>query len=103
MKVYDVNLTGATAAGTGRSQESLKAESAGGASSGGKSGGTQGPADQVEFSSTLGRLSRAMSAYGSARSERVAGLAAAYQSGSYRVDSRATSRGMIAEALAGGK
>jgi hypothetical protein len=43
-----------------------------------------------------------MSADGSARANRVQALAFEYQSGTYRPDSAATSRGMVAEALSDG-
>jgi hypothetical protein len=43
-----------------------------------------------------------MSAEGSARASRVQALAVQYQSGSYRPDSAATSKDMVAEALAAG-
>ena len=60
--------------------------------------------DHVEFSSTLGALSRVMAAHGSERANRVAALTAQYQSGNFHPDSAATARGMVSEAfLADGK
>ena len=71
MKVNNRNLTGATA-------ETEKA---------------------VEPSSTLGTLSRIISAFGFERSNHVQARAAQVQSGSYHPDSAATARGMVSEAL----
>lgn len=99
MKVYDVSLTGTTAAEGARSQEAQRA----GASGVGASGATGvGSGDHVEFSNTLSSLARAMSAYGADRAAKVHAIAEQYRSGAYRVDSLATGRAMIAEALAGG-
>ena len=100
MRIYDVNLTGTSAAESGRAQETQRSDRAGGARTGGT--GANGTGDRVELSSTLGRLSQAMSAYGSARDSRVQALAAQYQSGTYRPDSAASSKGMVVEALSDG-
>lgn len=97
MRVNDRILTGTTPAESGRTQESQKLNRSQGTTSG--TGASDKSGDQVEFSSTLGALSRAMSADGSARSSRVQALAAQYQSGDYQPDSAATARGMISEAL----
>ncbi|MBZ5620887.1 MAG: flagellar biosynthesis anti-sigma factor FlgM [Acidobacteriia bacterium] len=100
MRIYDVNLTGTSAAESSRAQETPHSGRAGSARAG--EAGAGGTGDRVELSNTLGRLSQAMSADGSARASRVQALAAEYQSGSYRPDSAATSRDMVAEALAAG-
>jgi anti-sigma28 factor (negative regulator of flagellin synthesis) len=100
MRIYDVNLTGTAAAESGRAQETQRSDRAGGARTGGSS--ANGTGDRVELSSTLGRLSQALSAYGSSRTGRVQALAAQFQSGTYRPDSLATSKGMVSEALAVG-
>ncbi len=55
--------------------------------------------DSVQFSSTLGSLSRAMGCDSSARQAKVQALAAQYQSGNYKPSSAAISRGMLAEAM----
>jgi anti-sigma28 factor (negative regulator of flagellin synthesis) len=98
MRVYDVNLTSTSAAESGRAQESQKAGSAGHSRTSGS--GTAGNGDRVEFSSALGRLSQALSAFSSDRASRVQALASQYQSGQYRLDSRATGRAMVTEMLA---
>ena len=98
MKVYDSNLTGTSAAQTGRAQETQKVGNENARTGAAKSGSE----DRVEFSSTLSRLSNAMAADGSSRANRVQALAAQYQSGQYRPDSLATSRGMVSEALSAG-
>jgi len=102
MRVYDRNLTGASAAESGRAQETQRTDRNEG--SGARSAAGAGAGDRVELSGTLARLSQAMSAHGSERAARVQSLTAQYRSGSYRPDSQATSRAMISEALtAGGK
>lgn len=55
----------------------------------------------MELSSTLGSLSRAMGSYSSSRDSQVQALATQYQSGAYKVDPAAISRGMVSEALGG--
>jgi anti-sigma28 factor (negative regulator of flagellin synthesis) len=99
MRIYDVNLTGASPAEAGRSQEIQKTDRAGTGRSGGSTGGGS---DRVEFSGTLGRLSQALATSGAQRAARVEALTAQYQSGNYLADSLKTSRGMIADALATG-
>jgi hypothetical protein len=102
MRIYDVNLTGPSATESGRAQETQRSDRAGGAKTGGAV--ANGNSDRVEFSSTLGRLSQALSADGSARASQVQSLAAQYESGNYRPNSAATSKGMVDDALsAGGK
>jgi anti-sigma28 factor (negative regulator of flagellin synthesis) len=100
MRIYDVNLTGSSAAESGRAQEPQRSDRAGSTKAGGS--GASGTGDRVEFSSTLGRLSQALSSDKSTRADRVQRLAAKYQSGSYQPDSTATSKGIVAEAVAGG-
>ena len=98
MRIDDRNLSGLPAE-SGRAQETQKTGREDGLRQGsGKSSG----GDQVELSTALGALSKAMTAYGSGSQSHVAALTAQYQSGNYRPDSMATSRGMIAEAVAAG-
>jgi anti-sigma28 factor (negative regulator of flagellin synthesis) len=99
MRVNGQNLTGATAAESGRAQETEKSSRNQGVQTGTSATQTDKIGDSVEFSSTLGTLARAMSASGSARSSRIQALAAQYQSGNYQPDSAATARGMVSEAL----
>lgn len=98
MKVTNQNSTSASTSGPGSAQEIQRSQTTTGASSTSKSNAA---GDSVELSSTLGTLSRAMESYSSSRSSQVQALAAQYQSGTYKVDSAAISRGMISEALAG--
>ena len=100
MKIYDRDLTGASAAESGRAQESQKPDKGNSSRS---SSAAQGSGDRVELSSTLSRVSRAMTSYQSDRAARVQALAAQVQAGSYQPDSLGTSRGMVAEALSGGR
>lgn len=99
MKVYDRNLSGASTAEAGRAQETQQLDRSGQARTGSSRSGSE---DRVELSSTLTRLSRALSASGSSRASQVQALAAQYQSGNYRPNSLATSRGMVSEALSAG-
>jgi hypothetical protein len=99
MRVYDTNLTGTSAAETGRSLETQKIErSTKGVAS--RAGG--GGPDHVELSGALGRLSQTISSFQQDRASRVQALASVYQSGKYRPDSMATSRAMVSEALSAG-
>lgn len=95
MKVTSHDLSGLSAAGNGAAQETQK--TGGGTSAGVSSGG--GTGDRVDFSSALGSLSRAMSAFGSVRDAKVQALAAQFQSGGYSPDSAAIGRGLVSEAL----
>jgi anti-sigma28 factor (negative regulator of flagellin synthesis) len=96
MRIYDRNLTGTAAAESGRAQKTDRFEtgSAGGAAG---SGG-----DRVELSSTLGRLAKVLGADHSDRASKVAALAAQYQSGNYRSNPAAISRGMVTDAISAG-
>ncbi len=97
MKVYDRGLTPAE---TGQTQDVQKLNN----SSSGKSTnrGADPSGDRVEFSGSLGRLSRTISTYDSGRANHIASLAAQYQSGNYLPNSAATSQGMVSEALGAG-
>lgn len=97
MKVYDGSLKGAAAeparaSETPRTDRESSTPRSGGASS------TSG--DRVELSSALYSLSRALESYSARRSGQVEALSAQYESGLYRADASATSRGLVAEALA---
>lgn len=98
MKVVDRNLNSGSPVESGRTHEAQRTgTTAGGAATTQTSGG-----DQVEFSNTLGSLARAMHTFNANRASKVQALAAQYQSGAYRADSPATSRGMIQHALSAG-
>ncbi len=99
MRIYDLNLTGTSAAETGRTHETQRADTADTAKVG---RANDRSSDRVELSSALGSLSRALTAHHSDRATRVQDLAAQYQSGNYRPDSQATSRAMVSDALAAG-
>jgi anti-sigma28 factor (negative regulator of flagellin synthesis) len=97
MRINNGN-TGATAE-TGGTQNAQKS----GRSGGNASGGLDPNSDSVEFSSTLGGLSRAVANDSAQRQSRVQAVAAAYQSGRYQTDSLAISCSMIADALTAGQ
>ena len=98
MRIHDQSPTCATGAEAARAQGTQR------------SGQTSAPAssrnapsgDRVEFSNTLGSLARAISTDSAGRANRVQALASLYQSGSYRADSAATSRAMVADAIGAG-
>jgi hypothetical protein len=95
--INDRNPMGATPAESGRAHETQKPNRNQGVRTGTAATGNIG--GRVEPSSTLGALSRAMSAFGSERANRVQALAAQYRSGGYCPDSAATAHGMVTEAL----
>src|SRR5215467_10540159 len=97
MRIYDQNLTGPAVNETGRSHETQRTTGSG---SGGASA-TSGTGDRVEFSDTLGRLSRAIASDESNRAGRVDQLTAQYASGNYALDPAAISHGIVSDALAG--
>ncbi|HUI55078.1 MAG TPA: flagellar biosynthesis anti-sigma factor FlgM [Bryobacteraceae bacterium] len=96
MRIYDRDPIGAAAAETGRAQDTQKTDRETNAR---PQAATDGSADRVELSSTLSRVARALSTFGSDRAAKVQSLSNQYQSGSYWPDAMATSKGMIAEAL----
>jgi anti-sigma28 factor (negative regulator of flagellin synthesis) len=100
MKIYDQNLTGTSAAETGRAQETQNLNRAGTGKS--PTRGVDGSNDSVEFSGTLSRLSRTLTTFESTRASRVQALAVEYQSGNYKPDSAATSTGLVSEAISAG-
>jgi hypothetical protein len=98
MRINEGKLTGSTAE-TGRAPETQRTERESTARVGGGSSSTSN--DRVELSSALGSLSRVLSSFGSERAGRVQSLTTQYQSGGSIPDAVGTSRGVIAEALAG--
>ena len=97
MRVDDRNLMGTAPAQSGRTQETGRSNRNQGVRTG--AAATDKTGDRVELSNTVEAFSRAMSAFGSERANRVQALAAQYQSGSYHADSAATARSMVSEAL----
>jgi hypothetical protein len=94
MRVNNGNTAGA-AAETAGAQNVQKSGRGGGASS----GNLDPNSDQVEFSSTLGHLSRAVSNDSAQRQSRVQAMAAQYQSGRYQPSSLAIGQAMVADAV----
>jgi hypothetical protein len=101
MRIYDRNLTGTSAAESGQAQKTQNLSRAGSDTSP-ASGGMDGSNDRVEFSGTMSRLSRALATFESTRANRVQALAVEYQSGKYKPDPAATSKGLVSEALSAG-
>lgn len=100
MKVHDLNLTGTSGAGVGRTAGAGEAPPARGT---GRTQGQAGDTDRVEFSGALGSIARAVAADSQGRTARVAELAAQYRAGNYHPDAAATSRSMVSETLAFGR
>jgi hypothetical protein len=98
MRVNNGNTAGA-AAETGGTQNVQKLGRDGGTSS----GGLDPNSDSVEFSSTLGGLSRAVANDSAQRQSHVQAVAAAYQSGRYQPSSMTISQAMIADAVSSGQ
>lgn len=94
MKVTSQDLSGLGATGASGAQEVQKTGSGGKGANGGGGG-----SDRVDFSSTLGSLSRAMNSDVSTRQAKIQSLTAQYQSGTYSADSTSIGRGLISEAL----
>jgi hypothetical protein len=101
MKIYDRNLTGTSASETGQAQEAQNLSRTGRTTSPTRNG-VDGSNDRVEFSGTLGQLSRALTAFESSRATRIQTLTANYRSGNFKPDSAATSKGLVAEAMSAG-
>jgi len=99
MRIYDRDLTGTAASESGRSQETQKTDRE--ASTTSSQPGSMS-SDTVELSSGLASVSRALSAYGSDRANKVQQLSTQFQSGTYQPSSMAISQGMVAQALSGG-
>jgi hypothetical protein len=102
MKISDQNLTGTSAAETGRAQSLNRAGTGKAPTRGVNGSGVHGINDSVEFSGTLSRLSRTLTTFESTRASRVQTLAVQYQRGNYRPDSAATSKGLVSEAISAG-
>ena len=98
MRVNDRNTLGSAAVEAGRTADTQKSDRTETARA-----GTDPSSDRVEFSASLSRLSRAISADNVQRKSQVQALAAAYQAGTYRPHSVGASRGLIAEAAAAGR
>jgi anti-sigma28 factor (negative regulator of flagellin synthesis) len=100
MRIYDGNLTGTSAAETAQAQKTQSPSRAGSDTSSGRAG--DGSSDSVVFSGTMSRLSRTLATFESTRANRVQALAVEYQSGKYKPDPAATSKGLVSEALSAG-
>ncbi|MBZ5596263.1 MAG: flagellar biosynthesis anti-sigma factor FlgM [Acidobacteriia bacterium] len=97
MRVDDRNLNGAAGVQTGRTPESQGADRTGPAS-GAQISESQG-GDRVEISGTAGNVAQALGAGSAQRAQHVQKLAADYRSGNYTVNSLATSRAIVQDAL----
>jgi anti-sigma28 factor (negative regulator of flagellin synthesis) len=98
MRVNDQNAVGSAASDIGRTQDVQTSDRTGAA----QSSNPYSNGDRVEFSSTLGSLSQAISAESSQRSSRVQAIAAAYQNGTYSADPMTISKAMVADAATAG-
>jgi anti-sigma28 factor (negative regulator of flagellin synthesis) len=94
MRINNGNTTGVAAEAAGA--QNIQKSGRGGGSS---AGGLDPNSDQVELSSTLDRLSRAVANDNTQRQSRVQTVAAQYQSGRYQANSLAISRALVADAV----
>jgi hypothetical protein len=99
MRVNDRNALGSAAVEAGRTADTQKSER----TDAGRAGAADTTNDRVEFSSSLSRLSPAISVDRAQRNSQVQALAAAYRAGTYQPHSLGASRGLIAEAAATGR
>ena len=97
MRVDDRNLNGASGLQTGRTPDAHAAERTGSTSGAQISESQSG--DRVEISDTAGQVSEALGAGSAGRTLRLQKLAADYRSGNYVVNSLATSRAIIQDAI----
>jgi anti-sigma28 factor (negative regulator of flagellin synthesis) len=100
MRIHDLNLTGASAAETGQAQKTQNLNRARSDTSPTRAGDRSN--DSVVFSGTMSQLSRVLATFDSTRANRVQALAVEYQSGQYKPDPVATSKGLVSEALSAG-
>jgi flagellar biosynthesis anti-sigma factor FlgM len=103
MRISDPNGLGQlSSAQNGRAggAEAITPSLKGGSSAAGKSASSS---DRLELSSFAGRLSQALATSSAGRSQRVAELKAAVQSGNYRPDPAAISRSIVDYSLAVGQ
>ena len=96
MRIYESGFGGTSGVASAQAANTGKNQSV--SSTGGSSSGN----DHVELSSALGTLSRALSSFGSGRTQRVQALAAQYHSGQYKVDAAAVSKAMLSAAVTAG-
>jgi hypothetical protein len=94
MRVNDRNTLGSAAVEAGRTADTQKSDRTDTA----RASAVDPTSDRVEFSASLSRLSRAISADNAQRQSHVQALAAAFQTGTYQPHSLGASRGLIAEA-----
>jgi negative regulator of flagellin synthesis FlgM len=102
MRISDPNGLGQlSSAQNGRAggAEAVNPSLKGGSSAAGKSSSS----DRLELSSFAGRLSQAVAASSAGRSQRVAELKAAVQSGTYQTDPAAISRSIVDYSLSVGQ
>jgi hypothetical protein len=99
MRVNDRNALGSAAVEAGRAADTQKSDRTDAA----RAGAVDPGSDRVEFSTSLSRLSHAISVDSAQRNSRVRALAAAYQAGTYQPQSLGASRGLIAEAAGAGQ
>ena len=96
MKVEDPNLT-ATSLSSGRAQPPAATSAVGGSRADGPQRSHSG--DRVELSGFTGKLGAILATQSQARTQRVAALARAFQSGGLTVDAGAASHSLVSETL----
>jgi flagellar biosynthesis anti-sigma factor FlgM len=101
MRIVDTNQAGnSSPAQTGRTGATRPVDSTGSKNSG--SGKVSQSGDSVQLSGFSGKVSQSLQTDASARAQKVAQVAAAVKSGTYKVDAQAVSRAIVDHAIAGG-
>ncbi len=97
MKIVDLNQLGI---GGAAAHETTSTEAAGGRRGGPGAAGSAHGQDHAEVSGLAGKLAEATSAEAAQRATRVERLRAAVDQGTFQVDAKAVSQGIVKDALA---
>ena len=101
MRIVDTTQTGSSApVQTGRTGATRGANPANG--NGASSDKVSPSGDSVELSGFSGRVSQTLASASASRAQKVSQIAAAVQSGTYKVDSHAVSRALVDNAISEG-
>ena len=100
MRIVDTNQAGNTNPAQTSRTNGTRAVNPAGTKGSGSSVSPSG--DSVQLSGLSGRVSEGLETQAATRAQRVNRIAAAVQSGTYKVDSKAISRALIDQAISGG-
>ena len=101
MRIVDTNSTASSSpAQTGRTAAARPVDATGSNQSG--SGQVSSSGDSVQLSGFSGKVAQTLQSDASARAQKVSQIAAAVQSGTYKVDAKAVSHAIVNQAISGG-